>query len=155
MGRLYSSVFYARRDTRTPLRFAVIRVVLTIVLGYLFAIQLPRLTGIDDRWGATGLTASAGIAAWVEFTMLRRAAETRIGRVDFSPRLLVPIYASAIVAAAAAWGVKLYLVAALPRLVGNIATVLAYCAVYLALTRALRVAEAVALLDRVARRAAR
>jgi putative peptidoglycan lipid II flippase len=155
MGRLYSSVFYARRDTRTPLRFAVIRVALTIVLGYLFAIQLPRLTGVDERWGATGLTASAGIAAWVEFTMLRRAAEARIGRVDFSPRLLIPIYASAIVAAAAAWGAKLYLVAALPRLAGNVATILVYCVVYLAITRALGVAEAVALLDRVARRAAR
>jgi putative peptidoglycan lipid II flippase len=155
MGRLYSSVFYARRDTRTPLRFAIIRVTLTIVLGYLFAIQLPRLTGIDERWGATGLTASAGIAAWVEFTMLRRAAEKRIGRVDFSPRLLVPIYASAIVAAAAAWGAKLYLVAPLPRLLENVATVVVYCAVYLAITRALGVAEAVALVDRVARRAAR
>ena len=155
MGRLYSSVFYARRDTRTPLRFAVIRVALTIVLGYLFAIQLPRLTGVDERWGATGLTASAGIAAWVEFTMLRRAAETRIGRVDFSPRLLIPIYASAIVAATAAWAVKLYLVAVLPRLIGNVVIVLVYCAVYLAITRALRVAEAVALLDRVARRASR
>jgi putative peptidoglycan lipid II flippase len=155
MGRLYSSVFYARRDTRTPLRFAVIRVALTIVLGYLFAIQLPRLTGVNERWGATGLTASAGIAAWVEFTMLRRAAEARIGRVDFSPRLLIPIYGSAIVAAAAAWGAKLYLVAALPRLIGNVATVAVYGAVYLAITRALGVAEAVALLDRVARRASR
>jgi len=29
MGRLYSSTFYAMRDTKTPLRFAVVRVVLT------------------------------------------------------------------------------------------------------------------------------
>src|SRR6476469_2155606 len=114
----YASVFYARRDTRTPLRFAIIRVVLTIVLGYLFAIQLPRLLHLDDRWGATALTASAGIAAWVEFTLLRRAAERRIGRVDFPVRNLVPVYAGAIVAAAAAWGAKLYLFAALPRLAG-------------------------------------
>src|SRR5208282_1947242 len=35
LGRLYSSTFYALRDTRTPLRFAVIRIVLTTVLGYL------------------------------------------------------------------------------------------------------------------------
>ena len=30
-GRLYSSTFYALRDTRTPLRFAVIRVTLTVL----------------------------------------------------------------------------------------------------------------------------
>src|SRR5205823_13722501 len=39
-GRLYSSAFYAQRDTRTPLRFAIARVVLTGVLGYLFAFPL-------------------------------------------------------------------------------------------------------------------
>lgn len=155
MGRLYASVFYARRDTRTPLRFAIIRVVLTIVLGYLFAIQLPPLLGLDDRWGATGLTASAGIAAWVEFTLLRRAAEQRIGRVDFPVRILVPIYAAAIVAAAAAWGAKLYVFAALPRLAGGIATIAVYGATYLLVTRALGVPEASALLGRVARRATR
>lgn len=155
MGRLYASVFYARRDTRTPLRFAVIRVVLTIVLGYLFAIQLPPLLGLSDRWGATGLTASAGIAAWVEFTLLRRAAEKRIGRVDFSARYLVPIYTGAFIAAGAAWGAKLYLFDRLPRLPGGIATIAVYGAVYLAVTRMLGVGEAVALLGRVARRAAR
>jgi len=50
-GRLYSSAFYALRNTRTPLNFALIRVALTLVLGYLFALPLPRLLGIDHRWG--------------------------------------------------------------------------------------------------------
>src|SRR5207248_10168179 len=43
LGRLYSSAFYALRDTRTPLRFAMLRVTLTGVLGYLFAIPLRPL----------------------------------------------------------------------------------------------------------------
>ena len=38
----------------------------------LFALPLPRLLGIEPRWGAAGLTASAGIAGWVEFALLRR-----------------------------------------------------------------------------------
>ena len=59
-GRLYSSAFYALRDTRTPLNFAIIRVVLTVVMGYLFALPLPRLLGIDPSWGVAGLTLSAG-----------------------------------------------------------------------------------------------
>ncbi len=37
LGRLYSSTYYALRDTRTPLQFAVIRVALTTGLGYLRA----------------------------------------------------------------------------------------------------------------------
>ncbi len=41
LGRLYSSTYYALRDTRTPLRFAVIRVILTTVLGILCAFPLP------------------------------------------------------------------------------------------------------------------
>ena len=45
-GRLYSSAFYALKDTRTPLLFAVIRVALTTVLGYLAAFHLPPLIGI-------------------------------------------------------------------------------------------------------------
>src|SRR5205085_9093020 len=73
LGRLYSSTYYALRDTRTPLRYAIVRVVLTTLLGYLFAIPLPRLLGLDQQWGAAGLTASAGIAGWVEFFLLRRS----------------------------------------------------------------------------------
>jgi len=48
LGRLYASTFYALHDTRTPLRYAVIRVVLTTGLGYLCAIPLPPLIGLDQ-----------------------------------------------------------------------------------------------------------
>ena len=80
LGRLYSSTYYALRDTRTPLRYAIVRVALTTVLGYLFAIPLPRLLGIAPAWGAAGLTASAGIAGWVEMLLLRATLNARIGR---------------------------------------------------------------------------
>jgi putative peptidoglycan lipid II flippase len=62
-GRLYSSAFYALRNTRTPLNFAIIRVALTLALGYFFALPLPRLLGIDHRWGVPGLPLSAGCCA--------------------------------------------------------------------------------------------
>ena len=39
------------RDTRTPLRFAIVRVVLTTVLGYVCAIPLPRLLGLRAGLG--------------------------------------------------------------------------------------------------------
>ena len=57
----------------------MVRVVLTTGLGYLCAIPLPRWLGIDPRWGVAGLTASAGIAGWVEFTLLRQPLNRRIG----------------------------------------------------------------------------
>src|SRR6202012_4612930 len=88
-GRLYSSAFYALRDTRTPLRFAMIRVALTLGLGYLFPLPLPHYLGLSPRWGAAGLTLSAGIAGWLEFFLLRRALQRKIGVVPAGwPRLL-------------------------------------------------------------------
>src|SRR4029077_7427772 len=62
MGRLYSSTFYALRDTRTPLRYAVIRVILTTGLGYFFALVLPGLLGVDRKLGAAGGARAAGMA---------------------------------------------------------------------------------------------
>lgn len=106
LGRLYSSTYYALRDTRTPLRYAVVRVLLTGGLGYVCAVWLPRWLGIELRWGAVGLTASAGIAGWLEFALLRRTLNRRIGSSGLSPVLLGKLWGSAAVAAAAAWAVK-------------------------------------------------
>ncbi len=105
-GRLYSSAFYALRDTRTPLNFAIIRVVLTVVLGYFFALPLPKLLGIDRRWGVAGLTLSAGLAGWVEFALLRRALEARIGDVLYSISRVARLWVGALIAAACGYGVK-------------------------------------------------
>src|SRR5258705_2227959 len=78
LGRLYSSTYYALRDTRTPLRYAILRVVLTTVLGYICALPIPRALGLPSMWGAAGLTASAGVAGWVEMLMLRSTLNARV-----------------------------------------------------------------------------
>ena len=119
LGRLYSSAFYALRDTRTPLRFAILRVILTGALGYLFAfplrpalvagleaagVPLPRIAGGTLGLGAIGLTASAGLAGWVEFLLLRRALGSKIGRVQLAAGFQLRLWASAVVAAALALG---------------------------------------------------
>ena len=105
-GRLYSSAFYALRDTRTPLRFAVIRVVLTLLLGYTFALPLPRLLGIDQHWGAAGLTLSAGIAGWVEFVLLRRAMHGRIGVVPYQVSRVARLWIAGLAAAGVGYALK-------------------------------------------------
>jgi putative peptidoglycan lipid II flippase len=107
LGRLYSSTYYALHDTRTPLLFAVVRVSLTIVLGYLFAIPLPRLLGINIQWGAAGLTASAGIAGWVEFSLLRRTLNRRIGQTGLPLSYVGKLWSAAAISAGLGWAVKL------------------------------------------------
>ncbi|HVG30632.1 MAG TPA: murein biosynthesis integral membrane protein MurJ [Pyrinomonadaceae bacterium] len=107
LGRLYSSTYYALRDTRTPLRFAVVRVVLTTVLGYLFALPLPRALGIDPRWGVAGLTSSAGLAGWVEFYLLRRSLNRRIGRTGLAASFVARLWVAALAGAGLAWAIKL------------------------------------------------
>ena len=78
LGRLYSSAFYALHDTRTPLRIAIIRVSLGTALGYGLALRLPGALGLDPRWGAAGITLASGLAAGLEYLLLRRALGGRI-----------------------------------------------------------------------------
>jgi putative peptidoglycan lipid II flippase len=139
-GRLYSSAFYALRDTRTPLRFAVLRVTLTFGLGYLFALPLPRLLGLDQRWGTAGLTLSAGIAGWLEFLLLRHAMNSRIGAVPSGAARIAKLWAVAVLAAAVAYGIKRVLPFHRPLLVGP-CVLIPYAAVYLAVARGMGIAS--------------
>jgi putative peptidoglycan lipid II flippase len=108
-GRLYSSAFYALKDTRTPLRFAIVRIALTTVLGYFSALPLPPLLGIDPKWGVAGLTASAGISGWIEFILLRRSLGKKIGSDPVGARYLAKLWLAAIASSGVAWAIKLYL----------------------------------------------
>jgi putative peptidoglycan lipid II flippase len=148
LGRLYSSTFYALRDTRTPLNYALIRVGTTTVFGYLFALPLPRLLGVDPAWGAAGLTASAGIAGWIEMFMLRRTLNARIGPTGLPASLVAKLWASALTGAAVAWAVRISLPDLHP-IIGAIAILGPYAAVYFAVTSFLRVPEGLALLRRI------
>lgn len=99
LGRLYSSTFYSLKDTRTPLKFAIIRVILTTILGYLFAFPLPKLLQIDATFGTAGLTASAGIAGWVEFYLLRKALNKVIGKTGLTLNYQFKLWASGLISA--------------------------------------------------------
>jgi putative peptidoglycan lipid II flippase len=107
-SRLLQSALYAGGDTRTPTRYAIIRVVIAAALGALLMLQFDRLALTPDgiiidgtlpaltplspaarvtdedaflRLGAVGLTLAAGISSWLELGLLRRHL-TRIGAVD-------------------------------------------------------------------------
>jgi putative peptidoglycan lipid II flippase len=150
LGRLYSSSYYALRDTRTPLRFATIRVVLTTVLGYFFALPLPRMLGVPQAWGAAGLTASAGIAGWVEMLLLRRMMNRRIGKTGLPASYVVKLWTAAAAAAGVAWAVKLS-VPMLPPVAAAVLIVGPYGLVFVGMTMLLRV-EGTASMLRIALR---
>jgi putative peptidoglycan lipid II flippase len=150
LGRLYASTYYALRDTRTPLRYASLRVALTVGLGYLCAIPLPRWIGIDQHWGAAGLTASAGVAGWVEFVLLRRSLNRRIGPTGLPVPLTMKLWTSAACGAAAAWAVKLATLGRHP-VAAAIPILGVYGTIYFAAAYLLRVEECARLFRRFLR----
>jgi putative peptidoglycan lipid II flippase len=120
----------------------VVRVVLGAGLGYLGAMRL----GI----GVAGLTLGSGVAGWVEFLLLRRTLNQRIGSTGLPAGLVVRLWGAAVVAAGAGWAVKL--VVGLDSPIPDAAAILGvYGVVYFGLTYAFAVDECRRLLERVRR----
>ena len=109
LGRLYSSTFYSLKDTKTPLKFAFIRVLLTTVLGYLFAFPLPKLLGIDASFGTAGLTASAGLSGWIEFYLLRKSMNAKIGDTGLKIKYQITLWSCAIMASLIGLAIKYFI----------------------------------------------
>ncbi|HVT44417.1 MAG TPA: murein biosynthesis integral membrane protein MurJ [Thermoanaerobaculia bacterium] len=167
LGRLFNSTFYSMNDTRTPLLFAIVRVALAALLALLFAfplrpliirlfagvlrLPLPSLAESLVTMGAVGITLATGIAAWVEFFLLRRAIRLRIGAVSIGIRHQAILWTGALVAVAAAkaaqWTILPHLTPILPRIFGahhiGIALLIAgvFGTVYLAITWLLAIPE--------------
>src|SRR5215813_9538330 len=148
LGRLYSSTYYALRDTRTPLRYAIVRVALTTILGYLCALPLPPALGLEQKWGAAGLTASAGIAGWIEFTLLRRTLNKRIGRTGLPFSFVIKLWLAAVIGAGIGLGLKL-LVGPMHPLPLAIIVLGAYGVTYFLISSALGVTEARTIIRRI------
>jgi putative peptidoglycan lipid II flippase len=150
LGRLYSSMYYALKDTRTPLRYAVLRVFLTTVLGYLCALPLPPALGLDPRWGVAGLTASAGICGWLELVLLRKSMNQRIGKTGLPAQFVLKLWVSAGVAAAAGWGGKLMMNDSHPIVLAIVSLGL-FGIVYFGMTGVFRLPEMRGLINRITR----
>ncbi|MDX6444997.1 MAG: putative peptidoglycan lipid flippase [Blastocatellia bacterium] len=148
LGRMYASTYYALHDTRTPLRFATIRVALTIGLGYLCAIPLPPLIGLDPKWGAAGLTASAGVAGWIEFALLRNSLNKRIGRTGLPLGFVAKLWLAAMVGAGVGWAIKLSIGSHHPIVIAAL-VLIPYGLIYFTITAALRVPELNSVLGRL------
>jgi len=112
LGRLYASTFYALKDTRTPLRFAALRVLMDATLAYFLALKLPGLLGLPKHLGTAFFPISGGLMAWFESTMLRRLLATKIGRVRL-PEGMAKLWGAAVAAGLTGLGIKLALTRAL------------------------------------------
>ena len=181
-SRLLQSALYGRGDTRTPARMAAARVVVSAALGVVLMLQLDRLavteTGIrllgdlpalsplpDSvrrasgggdlvRLGAAGLSVASGLAAWLEYAVLRRAVGRTIAPTNLAGGQLRPILIAASVAGLAAVAAR-PLVSDLHPLVGNTLAVGAMAAVYLVSASRLGVSEIQSVLVEVRRRISR
>lgn len=67
LARVLSPVFFARSDTRAPMRFAIISVVVNIVLG----VALFYLIGFE------GIAAATGVASWINVAQMVHALRKR------------------------------------------------------------------------------
>lgn len=134
MGRLYSSASFALRDTATPLRFAALRVGLAAILGLSLAMTLPERFGLAPQLGVGLLTAASGLAAWLEYRLLRGHVERQVGTLPSMGRLSANLWACAALAAAAGYGVAAVLPTWHP-IVEAMVILGAYGAGYLVLTR--------------------
>ena len=151
LGRLYSSTYYALRDTRTPLVYAIVHVGLATILGYVSALILPPYLGIEPKWGVVGLTLSASIAAWIELLLLRRTLNGRIGTTGLPAAYLAKLLIAALISAGIGWAFKWLLFSLHP--IPLAAVVLgSYGVAYFAVTYLLNILEARTVIGRITSR---
>jgi putative peptidoglycan lipid II flippase len=105
-GRLYSSAFYALNDTKTPLKFASLRVVLSAALGYWASMEGPKLLGLSQDLGVVGLTLAAGLAGMIEYILLKKSLEKKIGAIGMPAKFYPILFFCAILAGGAAYLLK-------------------------------------------------
>ncbi|HET7500899.1 MAG TPA: murein biosynthesis integral membrane protein MurJ [Kofleriaceae bacterium] len=152
-GRLLGSAFYALGDTRSPLRASLVRVAITGVAGWAFALPVRDALGYAPAWGAFGLTASAGFAAWIEFLLLRRWLARRIGPVPLPARLGFGALGAALGAGALGYAAGWIAArAGAPAALSAIAAIAVFGAAYFGAMIAAGVPEATAIAQRLGRR---
>ncbi|MCU0623809.1 MAG: murein biosynthesis integral membrane protein MurJ [Gemmatimonadaceae bacterium] len=151
MGRLYASAWYALRQPQVPMRIGLLRVGLTLVFGLVLAFPVRSSLGLEAMWGVAGLTAGAGLAAIVEFVLLRRSLAARVGDVRVPAGDLLKLWGIAGAAAGAGLGAGMLLPGPGP-VVRALLVLGTYGATYLLATSAAGLGEARALLARLRRR---
>jgi putative peptidoglycan lipid II flippase len=151
-GRVLNAAFYGLGDPRTPAKAALICVAITGAVGWALALPLRHVFGYSPAWGAFGLTASAGLAAWIEFLLLDHWLAKRIGKVPIPGRLGLGALAASCVAGALGYATWHWGGMALRTWAAASAAIGVFGATYLGIMIVARVPEAGAFTRRLARR---
>lgn len=96
-GRLYSSTFYVLKDTRTPLKFAIVRLIFGTILAYILSLHFLTFTPV------MGISLASGISAWVEYWLLKKNLARSIGSIDNQFNYEAKVWISAISSGALAF----------------------------------------------------
>jgi putative peptidoglycan lipid II flippase len=167
--RVYQSAFFALRDTATPARVAVVRVLVALVAGALLMVQFEPVTllGVTIPAGALasfealgvplgplGLALGASLGAWVEWVLLKRRLAAQVGHIGTGAAALARMFAAAIAAAAAGYAASVWLENRPPLLAAAVVAAV-FGAVYLAAASILGLDEARRLAGALRRRAQR
>ena len=137
-SRVLSSAFYALRDTGTPARLAVFRILISLSLGAALMLPMDRVTVGHLHLGAAGLALGASAGAWLELTLLRRSLAGHIGPHGFSRRRLLRLLLAGALATGVAAAAELLLPALHPLLLAA-GTLLPFGVAYLAIAHFLGV----------------
>ena len=78
LAKTLSTAYFAREDTKTPLKFSLITVALNTAFALFFVLVL--------HWGIVGISAATGITAWMNVGMLAWGLRSR-GLLGFDARL--------------------------------------------------------------------
>ncbi|CAN5920244.1 hypothetical protein BH23ACT10_BH23ACT10_05300 [soil metagenome] len=166
-SRLLQSALYADGDTRTPSRYAILRVVVAALVGAVLMVQFDRIVLTDAglaitgslpafaplppaaratdpaemlRLGAVGLALAAGASSWLEFGLLRRHLARRGIVVQLGGGFLARTVLAGVLAGGAGVGVRVLLAGQTLALL-LVATGGAIGMTYLALAAALRLPQ--------------
>jgi putative peptidoglycan lipid II flippase len=168
--RVYQSAFFALRDTATPARAALVRVLVALVGGAALMAQFESITvfgrtlpaGVLASYdvagiplGPLGLAAGAALGAWVEWALLKRRLAAQLGGAGAGTGALARMFAAALTAGVAAYFANRALASPQPLLAAGL-TAAVFGAVYFGVAAALGLEQARALpaglLRRVRRR---
>jgi putative peptidoglycan lipid II flippase len=148
-ARLLSSALYALRDPRTPLRYAIVRVTVASVAGFVCATSIPSVLGLNPLWGAVGLSGASGCAGWLEYSLLKSHLRRKLGITPHIERRFL----SAVTISALASGLFCYLtkgwVSEFHPIVAAICILPVFGGIFMCSTLVMKIPEASSLIRRL------
>jgi len=162
--RVFQSSFFALRDTATPARIAVIRVLAAAVAGGALMTQLEPVSVLGITipsalaqftrglpLGPVGLALGAALGAWLEWRLLKSRLEKRVGALGAGAGALVRMFVAASAGALAARALAAVLPVLHPALIALAVAAIFGC-VYFAVTYGLGMPEARTTIEGLLRR---